>query len=277
MKNIKMIATDLDGTLFTDDKKISAGNLKAISEAVKAGVHFVPATGRALYTMPQDMKELEYADYAVTSNGAAVIDMKSRKPIYKKQIDLETARSVLSHAAKIGIMAEIFVDGRAYTLEKYMNDLVGYGVNPRFVKWYTDTRIVVDKYDNILKKDTTVENINMIFTDNDVRVETYKYLTEYENVEVTNSIGNNLEAGAKGCSKGEAVAFLAERLGITMDNVMCLGDNYNDMDMIKRAGIGIAVANGEDNIKSAADYVAKSNNDDGFAEAVYKFVLNRRE
>ena len=75
---------------------------------------------------------------------------------------------------------------------------------------------MVESFDSIIKNDTTGENINLIFTDMNQRVETYNYISEKYNVEITNSIGNNLEIGAKGCSKGEALEFLAGLLGITM-------------------------------------------------------------
>ncbi len=277
LRKIKMIATDLDGTFLNDSKGISDENLKAVKKAVEKGVLFVPATGRALHTMPDNVLALDFIDYAVTSNGAAVVETKTGRVIYKKQLDNETARRIIDYAANNNFMAEIFVNGRAYTLEQYMQNLISYGVNPRFEQWYRDTRNVVESYDKILENDVTVENINMIFADMSKRMETYSILSEKFDVEITNSIGNNLEAGAKGCSKGIALEALAKYLGIKMENVMCLGDNYNDLDMIKRAGIGVAVANGEENIKSQADFVAKSNNENGFAEAVYKFAINREE
>ena len=95
------------------------------------------------------------------------------------------------------------------------------------------------------------------------------------NVEVTNSLGNNLEIGKKGCSKGTALEKLTALLNMDMENTMCFGDNENDRDMIIKAGIGVAMANGEEGVKSAADYITKSNNEDGFAEAVYKFAINK--
>ncbi|MCD8036612.1 MAG: Cof-type HAD-IIB family hydrolase [Clostridiales bacterium] len=277
MKEIKLIATDLDGTFLDNSKQISAENLKAVHDAVNKGVLFVPATGRALHTMPDNVLALDCVDYAVTSNGAAVVEMKTGNIIYKNQLDNAMARRVIEYAAEINVMAEIFVNGRAYTLKKYMDNLIAYGVNPKFEQWYRDTRNVVDNYEIVLGNNVSVENINIIFADMAQRVEAFDCLSKNYDVEITNSIGNNLETGAKGCSKGVAIEALAEYLGIDMENVMCFGDNYNDLDMIKRAGIGVAVANGEDFVKEQADFTAKSNNDNGFAEAVYKFVINREE
>ncbi len=277
MKEIKLIATDLDGTFLDNSKQISAENLKAVHDAVNKGVLFVPATGRALHTMPDNVLALDCVDYAVTSNGAAVVEMKTGNIIYKNQLDNATARCVIEYAAEINVMAEIFVNGKAYTLKKYMDNLIAYGVNPKFEQWYRDTRNVVDSYEKVLGNNAAVENINIIFADMAQRVEAFDQLSENYDVEITNSIGNNLETGAKGCSKGVAIEALAEYLGIDMENVMCFGDNYNDLDMIKRAGIGVAVANGEDFVKEQADFTAKSNSDNGFAEAVYKFVINREE
>lgn len=274
MKKIELIATDLDGTLLTDDKRISKVNLKAINDAVDAGIYFVPSTGRALYTIPENVLSLEGVKYVITSNGAAVTDLKSKEIIYKKQLDINTAQQVIEYGLDMGIMVEIFVNGRAYTLKKFMARLVEYGVNPKFTDWMEDTRTVVNEFEEVLKNGTTVENINMIYTDLSKRVETHSYLTRNLEVEVTNSLGYNLEVGAKGCSKGEALEALAKKLNIDMGKVMCLGDNDNDRDMLRRAGISIAMANADNTLKENVTYVSKGNNEDGFAHAVYKYAFN---
>ena len=274
MKQIKMIVTDLDGTLLTDDKRISEPNLQAIHNAVSRNIYFVPATGRTLHTLPENILELDCVNYIITSNGAAIVNIKTGETVYKKQLSSKTGADIIDFAEKLGVMVEIFIDGRAYVLKKFTDDLVYYGVNPKFVKWYMDTRNVVDKYDYLLKNDTTLENINIIFNDFDKKVEMQELLTSSFEVEITNSIGNNLEVGEKGCSKGTAIEELIKIFGLKMDEIMCLGDNANDFDMIKRAGLGIAMDNGEEQVKAVADYIARSNNSDGFAEAVYKFVLN---
>ncbi len=273
MGKIKLIATDLDGTFLTDDKRISVKNMQALKEAVEAGVLFVPATGRSLFTMPDTVMALDCLHYIITSNGAAVDDMTTGKTIYKNQLDSCLTRNIINHGLGLGIMVEIVIDGRTYTLEKFSRDLVGYGANPKFIKWLKDTRTVVETFDEIIKNDTTVENINLVFTDMAQRVETYSYISKNFDVEVTNSIGNNLEIGPKSCSKGEALEFLAGKLGINMSEVMSLGDNNNDWDMIRRSGIGVAVGNADKRLKESAAYITSGNNDDGFAEAVYRFVL----
>lgn len=273
MGKIKLIATDLDGTFLTDDKRISERNIRALKEAVDSGIVFVPATGRGLFTMPESVMKLDCLHYIITSNGAAIEDIKKGTTIYKKQLDSDLTRDIISYGLNLGIMVEIFIDGRAYTLNKFSRDLVGYGVNPRFVNWLIDTRTMVENFDKIIENDTTVENINLIFTDMRQRVEAYDHISGNYDVEVTNSIGNNLEVGAEGCSKGEALEFLARSLGITMSEVMSLGDNDNDRDMIERCGYGIAVGNADEKIKNSAKYIVSGNNCDGFAEAVYKFAL----
>lgn len=275
MGRVDIIATDLDGTLLTDDKRISDINKKAMFDAAQRGIYIVPATGRALHTMPQNVLELDCIKYAVTSNGAAIVDVKSGETLYKNQMSTNTALHVINQSLELGIMVEIFTDGRAYTLKKYIDDLVGFGVNSRFVKWYLDTRNVVDDFCDVLINDASVENINLIFNDLDKRVEMRKHLAAYPEVELTNSLGNNIEVGVKNCGKGAALTVLAGMLGSDMSRVMCLGDNENDIDMLKRAGISIGMSSGQDSVKKNVTYVAKGNNDDGFAEAVYKFAIDK--
>ena len=273
MKKIDIIATDLDGTLLTDDKQISDGNRMAMEKASAEGIYIVPATGRALYTMPECVMELDCIKYAVTSNGAAIVDIKTGETLYKNQMDHITAEKIINYGLDMDIMVEVFTNGRAYTLKRYMKELVAYGVNPRFTEWLKDTRDTVESFSEILNKDTTVENINLIFADMDKRNEMLEYLLTCPEVELTNSIANNLEVGVKNCSKGATLEILAGMLGTDMSRVMCLGDNDNDCDMLKRAGISIGMENGQDCVKHGVTYVAKNNNADGFAEAVYKFAL----
>lgn len=273
MKKIDIIATDLDGTLLTDNKQISDGNRRALEKAASEGIYIVPATGRALYTMPECVMELNCIKYAVTSNGAAIVNMKTGEVLYKNQMDYLTAEKIIKYGLEMDIMVEVFTNGRAYTLKRYMTELVEYGVNPRFTEWLKDTRETVESFSDILNNDSTIENINLIFSDMDKRDEMRKYLLDCPDVELTNSIVNNLEVGVKNCSKGATLEILAEMLGTDMSRVMCLGDNDNDCDMLKRAGISIGMENGQDCVKHGVTYVAKNNNADGFAEAVYKFAL----
>ena len=275
MKNIRLIATDLDGTFFTDNKDISVKNMKAASDAFERGILIVPATGRSLYTIPKKVLELNCIRYVITSNGAGITDLKNGKSIYKNQLDSQTAFKVIDIALSVDIMVEIFTEGRAYILKKFADNLINYGVNPKFKDWILDTRNTVNNFSEILSETSTVENINLIFTDLNKREKIYKYIINNLNVEVTNSLGNNLEIGRKGCSKGTALENLTALLNMDMENTMCFGDNENDRDMIIKAGIGVAMANGEESVKSVADYITKSNNDDGFAEAVYKFAVKR--
>lgn len=274
MKNIKLIATDLDGTFLTYNKEISNKNMKAVKKIINSGIYFVPATGRALNTMPLNVIKMGGFDYLITSNGAAITEMKTGKIIYKNQLKSGIAKTIVDYAVKNNIMVEVFVNGNAYTMRRYMDNLVSHGVKERFVKWYIDTRNVVEEYEYLLDNEELVENINLILPEKDRRVEIQEKLLTISDIEITNSIDNNIEIGSKGCSKAAALSALTEILGIKMEEVMSFGDNYNDLDMIVKSGLGIAVSNGEEVIKLKADYITKSNDDDGFAEAVNKFLYN---
>lgn len=113
MKNIRLIATDLDGTFFTDNKDISVKNMKAASDAFERGILIVPATGRSLYTIPKKVLELNCIRYVITSNGAGITDLKTGKSIYKNQLDSQTAFKVIDIALSVDIMVEIFTEGRS--------------------------------------------------------------------------------------------------------------------------------------------------------------------
>ena len=103
-----------------------------------------------------------------------------------------TAEKIIKYGLEMDIMVEVFTNGRAYTLKRYMDELVEYGVNPRFTEWLKDTRETVESFSDILNNDSTIENINLIFSDMDKRDEMRKYLLACPDVELTNSIVNNL-------------------------------------------------------------------------------------
>lgn len=150
--------------------------------------------GRALYTMPECVMELNCIKYAVTSNGAAIVNMKTGEVLYKNQMDYLTAEKIIKYGLEMDIMVEVFTNGRAYTLKRYMTELVEYGVNPRFTEWLKDTRETVESFSDILNNDSTIENINLIFSDMVKEMKCENIFLACPDVELTNSIVNILRS-----------------------------------------------------------------------------------
>lgn len=273
---IRLVATDMDGTFLDDDKNIPEENMKALRECAAAGIEVVPATGRAMKGIPEEIKNLPGVRYAITTNGAVVADLREGAIVDARRIpvDLAVRIMMIARTSPDDVMYDAYIDGVAYTLDCFFRNLERYVQTPGMVALVRKTRVVVpDNIEYVQKRNTEIDKINMYFTNMDARSRMRERLAEIPEIFVSSSIPNNLEINAAGADKGGALLRLAEFLGIKREETMALGDGENDLSMIKTAGIGVAMENGEKDVKAAADYVTVTNNEAGVAAAIRKFAL----
>lgn len=273
---IRLIATDMDGTFLDDEKNIPEENLRALRECAARGIEIVPATGRTLIGLPEEFKGLPGVRYAILTNGAMVADLKENRMIDTCRIPVETAIRVMEAArtSEDDIMYDAYIDAVAYTVKEFYENTERYVPTAGLAALVRKTRRVVG--DNIAyvkaqKKD--VDKINMYFVDMEARKRMREVLKQIPGILVSSSIPNNLEINASGADKGGALLRLAEFLGVKQEETMAFGDGENDLSMVKMAGVGVAMENGEESVKEAADYVTVSNNEAGVAAAIRRFVL----
>jgi phosphoglycolate phosphatase (TIGR01487 family) len=240
---IKLIALDMDGTLLTNKHETSNANRQAIKEARDKGVIVVLSTGRSIRKVRRHMDSLELTSYLVTVNGSEIWDDK--RELVERSIvkaDLMQWMWNLSQQHKTGFWA-------ISTENNYYGEMPG-DLNEH--EW--------------LKFGFTIE-------DDSIREKIFLELQEKGEFELTNSTPKNIEVNPVGINKAKGLRIVCERLGIEVKNVMAIGDSLNDLAMIEAAGLGIAMGNAQDIIKKAADWVTTSNNDDGVAVAIRKWVL----
>lgn len=273
---IKLIATDMDGTFLDDEKRIPEENLRALRECAARGIEIVPATGRTLMGLPEELKRLPGVRYAILTNGAMVADLKENRLIDTCRIPVETAVRIMETArfSDDDVMYDAYIDAVAYTIKEFYENTERYVPTAGLAELVRKTRRVV--WDNIAyvkDQKKAVDKINMYFIDMEAKKRMREALKEIPGILVSSSIPNNLEINAEGADKGGALLRLAEFLGIGQEETMAFGDGENDLSMVKMAGIGVAMANGEEDVKAAADYVTISNNEAGVAAAIRRFVL----
>lgn len=273
---IKLIATDMDGTFLDDEKRIPEENLRALRECAARGIEIVPATGRTLMGLPEELKRLPGVRYAILTNGAMVADLKENRLIDTCRIPVETAVRIMETArfSDDDVMYDAYIDAVAYTIKEFYENTERYVPTAGLAELVRKTRRVV--WDNIAyvkEQKKAVDKINMYFIDMEAKKRMREALKEIPGILVSSSIPNNLEINAEGADKGGALLRLAEFLGIGQEETMAFGDGENDLSMVKMAGIGVAMANGEEDVKAAADYVTISNNEAGVAAAIRRFVL----
>jgi len=275
-KNIRMVALDLDGTTFNSAGDISERTADTLTKAASRGVHIVVSTGRSYASLPQHIKDVEGIRYAITSNGAHVNMMHGGEQIYSNFLDPDAVREIPRLKKESGADIEVFIDGRAYVDESYYNDVKENGCpyrNADYVIWSRSP--VSDVSALMLEHAGEIENVNFIFPTLESLAEAKPKLCAMDNATITSSFINNLEVGGPTTSKKTALLWLMDRLGVTCDELMCCGDAPDDIAMVELAGIGVAVANAWGGLKDHADYITGSNDDDGVAMAVEKFILDK--
>jgi 5-amino-6-(5-phospho-D-ribitylamino)uracil phosphatase len=241
---IKLIALDMDGTLLNDNHEITEGNRKAIKEAKDKGIHVVLSTGRSFQNCSTHADELELGSYLVTVNGSEIWDEKrnllERNLLKSDHIEwmLELARQ---HKATFWAIN---------TERNWHNEMPE---DLHSVNWL--------KFGFNVNDDAARELI----------MNELKAKGEFE---LTNSMPNNIEVNPIGISKAKGLQLICSRLGIEMKNVMAVGDSLNDFAMIMEAGVGVAMGNAQEAVKEAADWVTATNNEDGVAKAIRKWVLH---
>lgn len=278
---IKLIALDLDGTLLDSNGIISNKTCDAIKEAVKRGIEIVPATGRNIGLICEEIKAIDGIRYAITSNGAAVIDIREERVIFSNFINLDILKRIIDLIKNYPIVIELYADGHAYVDRDVFDNPEKYNLNENQIHLMSYNHILIDNFFNLIdeSKDTNwikcVEKINIPFLNEDIKKKVLKNLSDEVNeIKITSSGKDNLEINISSANKGNGLEKLVNILGIRLEEVAAIGDNNNDIEMIERSGLGIAMGNAIDEIKNKAGYVTVDNDKNGAAEAIIKILDN---
>lgn len=274
MSKIKLVAMDLDNTLLDSDKQISKHTQEVLKEAIRQGVYIVPATGRIFKSIPEFLRNIEGVRYAVCCNGATVYDQYEDRIIYTNHLPKDVTFSLFDILEKYHCTHDIYQNGQGYMERRYLEHLSEYKVEGHLLKLVNDTRLPVDDLrSHIEEQPLGIEKISAFFDDMEERSAAIDELVEKNIASVSSALQNNIELNQFGCDKGDGLTHLANILGLTMDEVMACGDAGNDTMMIKAAGVGVVMENGREELKEIADFVTKTNDEDGVAYAIEKLVL----
>ena len=277
MKHIRLVASDLDGTLLNKNKEITPRLFDTLKKLDELGIYFVPSTGRPFGTVPQAIKELPFLKYVITSNGATIYDATEKKNIIENYLTPEAVDAVIEIARELPVITEYFIEGKAYIAKKVYDDLTPFDLTESHVTYIKNSRTPVeDFWDEMKRNNTVLENINLVFRDMELRKKTWDRLKALGLASVTAATTKNIEITSLYATKAKALEKLCEVLGFTRENVLAMGDGDNDMPMIQFAGIGVAMANGEEHIKQAADIIADDCNDFGAAKILEQIIESKQ-
>lgn len=300
---IKCIALDLDRTTLDSQGHLSEENRAAVESAAAAGVHVVVASGRSLDSLPAEITDITGVRYAITSNGAAVYDLRERKCLRQFKMTPESVEDILRHTETERIKAtygeaaemseievpeteiyeteisyEAFIDGRAFAESRYVADPVRFGAMPQAVPYIQSTRMPVEDMRTFIRAHRSeLDCIDLVVKSEDMKRKLWKNLREnVRDVYITSSVRQLLEISHRDAGKESGAKFLLEYLGLTREELAAFGDGDNDSGLLKFAGIGFAVANASPECRDAADEIVASNDENGVAQGIQKILAMER-
>ena len=271
---VKIICFDLDGTLLTDDKNILEENRNAIKRAKETGIEIVICTGRQNVAAKTFNEIIGPNKYMICNNGAQIIDLQTGEDLFTCPIDKEITKSI-------------------YSWVEENENIVGFKFDTKYARYVnkrrseTDYRVVFDKnddsffdnndilqmsvvFDNLEKRDEFIEKVNLL---NGVKVEN-KFTLRNEKTGEDNFYLNAINSSV---SKGNSINGLVRYLKLNMGNVVCFGDDINDLSMIQMAGHGIVMGNANEILKEKADEIIGDNNSDAISKVIDRIIKENEQ
>lgn len=275
-KNIELIAIDLDGTLLRDDKSLMDENVQAIHEAIEQGVRVVICTGRTLPSIEYILEKLPDGhgdEYLILQNGAVIHQLPSLDIIHETiltQADRQLIYDTFMSLRRPQVQLVGFDADSLYLIDdKVANETVDNDAK------ILSTPISYTQFDEVLALDTLykflafgeVEHIDHLLDNLPASI--------YDQVHVVRSLPVAIEFIPKAANKANGLTALLKELEINPENVMAIGDELNDLEMIDMVGLGVVMDNGHPEVKAVADYVTLINEEAGVAHAIRHFVTQQ--
>lgn len=267
----KLVAIDCDNTLLDSKGHIPAENKETIRFLKSKGIEFIIATGRNDILVTDYVRELDINAPVIGCNGASIRNLNENKTLDLKTIPKESLKLIFQYCN------ENKIPFKAFSMEKgFSNDKNSIEeVIKQILAQYTKILSVSMDYEYVENTDYLIEHeklVKVVLVNDDP-----KYIKKYQEeikctkgIYICRSARNCLDIGAFGASKGNALKSYAKMLGVDLKDTVAFGDSENDLSMIQYAGMGVAMANGEEIVKSAADMVTLSNDECGVANALKK-------
>lgn len=276
---IKMIGFDLDGTLLTEQKELGEYTVRILERAAEEGIEILPVTGRPLCGLPEEVRKIRGLRYAITANGARILDLASGTVLKEQLVDTKTAGQILDILGKYDTLREIHYDGTGYAQREQLAQIEHFFGESAMAEYVHSTRCPVeDLMEKFHTENRAVDKVQGVFADLEERKKALEEIESLTGVTVTKALKNNIEVNAAGVNKGDALVWLAKRLEIMPKETLAFGDGNNDFALLEKAGTGVAMKNGIEEIKRVADEMTeKTNDEEGVAQFIETYVLKKGE
>lgn len=268
----KLIALDMDATALTPDKRLTARTVGAMEKALAGGKQVVFSTGRNICIVRPYMEKVRGMRWAVTSAGAAVNDVLTGARYDERNIDPETVKWIIAAAAGLDVLPVMYIGDTAVCPDWAPERAGEFGV-PDFAETYRRyMRHEEDVFGYFMAAPAPLQKMNILYTNRTDRDEVYEKI-KYLPISFSNLTEAIMEINAPGVGKAAGLRSLCARLGISMAECVAVGDSDNDLEMIKAAGLGVAMGNALPAVKAAAGAEVSDCGRDGAAEAIERFLL----
>lgn len=257
----KLVVLDMDGTLLDSNHQISKKNKAVINRLTREGIKFVLASGRPYQSLCSYVKDLGINLPVIATNGSVVKCPMTGKVHYKSVVPLDLAEEIINYGKEYKYSISLYLEDEIITLD------------PKMIKVHWELEKVEASIMNELVIGKAPNKI--IYSANPERIkEAFKFLTNkyVEKLYITCSDDIYLDVMNLKTSKGRALSYMMDEMNIPSNEVMVIGNNFNDLAMFEVAGLAVAMANSPQKIKYEADFVTKSNMHDGVAYALEKFI-----
>ena len=272
--DVKVIFSDLDGTLLNSSSALSSENSAAISEIVKRGILFVPTTGRTLAEIPLEVMNHKDIKYIIYSNGAGIYDKENDKR-YENLLSEEKIKEIIAILFDYDLLYLIHKDGFMYLDNDRYPAVDNYRALPVYKKLFTliPEEYRINNYKEYLRGLNNAEMIIMFYGNDERREsELAERLSEISKLHVTSSAVGNLEIVSDKANKKNAISIFLDNLGLSRGEIITVGDSTNDIEMLEFAERSFAVSGARDIVKASASEVI-CGNDEHVAEYILKNIL----
>lgn len=278
--SVKLVASDLDGTIVSDNDYIHKSNLEAINMMNNKKINFAICTGKS-YSVSKELCNKCNADYGIFNNGSQIYNLKTGDKIYSNILLYDDIKTSFNIAKKYNLHVHAYSDNCLITEKLEYLDLRNFKLQklPGFSFIVTENVLEYIEKNNLQIQQFVISSLNSLHTikneilnNTDLSVSHISKLGKFKD-KILNKEYEYISIMPSNTSKSNAINILTKYLSINTQDTIAIGDNINDIDMIKSSGIGIAVANAYNEVKDIADYITQNSaSEGGFAEALYKFL-----
>ncbi len=268
---IKMVVSDMDGTLLNSNLEISQENLNAINDLREKGIRFCIATGRPEQLLKEYIDPLRMEDPIIMYNGSVIGHPFQKEKLYELKLDKEDVKSIIEYCEENDIICMPYSKDKIISKPNYRVDFFeerNKNLEEKNKTVFEDIRDI-DKIIN----ENNINKILLIENDKEKYAKIKKMLATYPQFEIVTSQKGFIDINPRGASKGNALKVLADHFGYKLSEIVVFGDQDNDVSMLEIAGMSVAMANASVNAKKVSKYATVSNNDSGVAKWIRKHLL----